>query len=55
MCIRDRFEDQQVCVAYITVDNYEESIEQADEQTAASIQSTTRQIVLDWQKKMELF
>ena len=36
--ISKEFEDQQVCVAYITVDNYEESIEQADEQTAASIQ-----------------
>ena len=49
--ISKEFEDQQVCVAYITVDNYEESIEQADEQTAASIQSTTRQIVLDWAKE----
>lgn len=44
------FEDQQICVAYITVDNYDESIEQADEQTAASIQSTSRQIILDWAK-----
>lgn len=46
--VSKEFEDQRICVAYITVDNYEESIEQADEQTAASIQSTSRQIILDW-------
>ena len=49
--ISKEFEDQQICVAYITVDNYDESIEQADEQTAASIQSTTRQIIIDWAKE----
>lgn len=48
--ISKEFEDQQICVAYITVDNYDESIEQADEQTAASIQSTSRQVILDWAK-----
>lgn len=49
--ISKEFEDQQICVAYITIDNYDESIEQADEQTAASIQSTSRQIILDWAKE----
>ena len=49
--ISKEFEDQQICVAYITIDNYDESIEQADEQTAASIQSTTRQIIIDWAKE----
>lgn len=48
IAVSKEFEDQRICVAYITVDNYEESIEQADEQTAASIQSTSRQIILDW-------
>lgn len=48
--ISKEFEDQQICVAYITIDNYDESIEQADEQTAASIQSTSRQVILDWAK-----
>ena len=45
------YADQQLCVAYITVDNYDESIEHADEQKAASIQSTTRQTILDWAKE----
>ena len=49
--ISKEYTDQQIAVAYITVDNYEESIEQADEQTSASIQSTTRQIILDWAKE----
>lgn len=49
--ISKEFEDQQVCVAYITIDNYEGSIEQADEQTTALIQSTTRQTILDWAKE----
>jgi c-di-AMP phosphodiesterase-like protein len=48
--ISKEFEDQQICVAYITIDNYDESIEQADEQTAASIQSNSRQVILDWAK-----
>lgn len=42
------FEDQQICVAYITIDNYEETIERADEQTAALIQTTCRQTLIDW-------
>ncbi len=46
--VAKEYEDQQLCVAYLTIDNYDESIEYADEQKAASIQSTTRQIILDW-------
>lgn len=42
------YEDQQICVAYITIDNYDASIERADEQTVASIQTKTRQTLLDW-------
>lgn len=49
--ITKEYDDQQLCVAYITVDNYDESIEHADEQKAASIQSTTRQTILDWAKE----
>ena len=49
--VSKEFVDQQIAVAYITIDNYEESIEQADEQTVASIQSTTRQVMLDWGKE----
>lgn len=40
--------DQQVCVAYISIDNYDESIERADEQTSALIQTTSRQVLIDW-------
>lgn len=49
--VAKEFEDQQICVAYITIDNYDESIELADEQTAASIQSVSRQTMLDWAKE----
>lgn len=44
------YRDQQLCVAYITIDNYEDSMEHADEQKAAQIQSTMRQMILDWGK-----
>ncbi len=44
------YEDQQDCIAYITIDNYDESIDRADEQTIASIQTVTRQTLLDWAK-----
>lgn len=46
--INKAFNDQQLCVAYISVDNYEDSIEYANEQKAAEIQSITRQTILDW-------
>lgn len=42
------YEDQQICMAYITIDNYDESIERSDEQTVASIQTLSRQTLLDW-------
>jgi c-di-AMP phosphodiesterase-like protein len=45
------YEDQQLCVSYITIDNYDESIEHADEHKVAAIQSTTRQMILDWAKE----
>lgn len=40
--------DQQVCMAYITIDNYEETLENADEPKMALIQSKSRQIIVDW-------
>ena len=45
------YENQKLCVAYITIDNYDESIEHADEHKVAAIQSTTRQMILDWSKE----
>ena len=48
VAISKEYLDQQIAVAYITIDNYEESIDQADEQTAAAIQSTSRQLIIDW-------
>lgn len=41
-------EDQQLCVAYITIDNYNDTIEYAEEQKAAMIQSLVRQTLFDW-------
>ena len=40
--------EQQICIAYIGLDNYDECIDRADEQTVASIQSIGRQVILDW-------
>ncbi|MFV0394308.1 MAG: DHH family phosphoesterase [Coprobacillaceae bacterium] len=51
LTITKEYEDQQLCVTYISIDNYDESIEHADEQKVASIQSTTRQFILDWAKE----
>jgi len=48
MSLQQDFEDQQICMAYISIDNYEESIENADEATAAQIQSVCRQVIVDW-------
>lgn len=46
--ISKEYEDQQLCIAYITIDNYDDTLEYADEQKAALIQSTSRQIIFDW-------
>lgn len=51
LTITKEYEDQRLCVAYITIDNYSDSIDHADEQKVASIQSTTRQLILDWAKE----
>ena len=47
-------EDQQVCIAYITVDNYSDTIEYAEEQKAALIQTTVRQTLFDWAKNNDI-
>lgn len=47
-------EDQQVCIAYITVDNYNDTIEYAEEQKAALIQTTVRQTLFDWAKNNDI-
>lgn len=44
-------EDQQLCIAYITIDNYNDTIEYAEEQKAAFIQTTARQILFNWAKE----
>lgn len=43
--------DQQLCIAYITIDNYDDTIEYADEEKAASIQTTVRQVLFGWAKE----
>ena len=48
MSLQQDYLDQQVCMAYITIDNYEETLESADEPKAALIQSKSRQIIVDW-------
>ncbi len=45
------YEDERVCIMYITIDNYEDIIDQADESKNASIQSKTKQVILDWAKE----
>lgn len=46
--LRQDYEDQQMCVAYITIDNYEETLENVDEPKMATIQAKCRQIIVDW-------
>ncbi len=46
--LQQDYQDQQVCMAYITIDNYEETLEHADEPKMALIQSRSRQMIIDW-------
>lgn len=48
LALQQDYEDQQVAMAYITIDNYEETLENADEPKMALIQSKSRQIIVDW-------
>ena len=48
LSLQQDYQDQQVCMAYITIDNYEETLENADEPKMALIQSRSRQIIVDW-------
>lgn len=48
LSIKQDYEDQQIAMIYITIDNYEETLENVDEIKRASIQARSRQIILDW-------
>lgn len=48
LSLQQDYLNQQVCMAYITIDNYEETLENADEPKMALIQSKSRQIIVDW-------
>lgn len=48
LSLQQDYLDQQVCMAYITIDNYEETLENADEPKMALIQSKSRQVIVDW-------
>ncbi len=48
LSLQQDYQDQQVCMAYITIDNYEETLENADEPKMALIQSRSRQVIVDW-------
>ncbi len=48
LSLKQDYLDQQVCMAYITIDNYEETLENADEPKMALIQSKSRQVIVDW-------
>ena len=48
LSLQQDYQDQQVCMAYITIENYEETLENADEPKMALIQSRSRQIIVDW-------
>lgn len=42
------YTDQQMCVGYITIDNYEDTLQNVDEPKAAQIQSICRKVIVDW-------
>lgn len=48
LSLEQDYEDQQMCLGYVTIDNYEETLENADEPKMALIQSKCRQILIDW-------
>lgn len=48
LSLQQDYLDQQVCMAYITIDNYEETLENADEPKMAMIQAKSRQVIVDW-------
>lgn len=48
LSLQQDYLDQRVCMAYITIDNYEETLENADEPKMALIQSRSRQVIVDW-------
>lgn len=48
LSLQQDYLDQRVCMAYITIDNYEETLENADEPKMALIQSKSRQVIVDW-------
>ncbi|MDD6348638.1 DHH family phosphoesterase [Intestinibaculum porci] len=42
------YTDQQMCLGYLTIDNYEETLQNVDEPKAAQIQGICRQVIVDW-------
>lgn len=48
LSLQQDYLDQQVCMAYITIDNYEETLENADEPKMSMIQAKSRQVIVDW-------
>ena len=48
LTLQQVYADSQVAMAYITIDNYEETLENADEPKMALIQSRSRQVIVDW-------
>ncbi len=42
------YTDQQMCLGYITIDNYDETLQNVDEPKAAEIQSVCRKVIVDW-------
>ena len=47
LSLQQDYLDQQVCMAYITIDNYEETLENADEPKMAMIQAKSRQVIVE--------
>lgn len=42
------YTDQQMCVGYVTIDNYDDTLQNVDEPKAAQIQSICRKVIVDW-------
>ncbi len=53
--LQEKYDDEQVVIGYIHLDNYEESTQYEEEQTIAHIDSKLRQPVVEWAKNHGMF
>lgn len=46
--MKQDYDDQQMCVGYITIDNYEETLNNVDEEKMSQIRTQARHIINEW-------